>query len=171
MMKKPRFKFRICHTAQNGCKTVHYDNNQFIIGLDGQIYQNYANDWKNPVWAKPFDSVEPPILQQFTGATDKNDRFIYEGDIVKCKRFYLKPMVKDEHGNYHSSPDDWVETEEELGVVFFSSVRLGWSIAYRRYDDYDDLSHFCAPHRIEVMGNSFEHGNSITGWDNNIWSL
>lgn len=171
MIDKPRFKFRICYTAQNGEKRMVYDDNRFLIDMNGRVFENYGKSFAKPMWEEPFDSAEPPILQQFTGAADKNGRLIYGGDVVKCKRFYLKPLIEGPKGVFHSQPNDLVETGEELGVVFLSSVTLGWSIAYRRYDDYDDLSHFCAAHRIEVVGNTFENADPIPDWNNNIWPL
>lgn len=82
-MQRP-FKFRICYTDQNGKKSIIYsDNNRFLIGLNGKVYENYGKDWKNPMWEEVFDSYEPPIIQQYTGLTDKNNVDIYEDDIVK----------------------------------------------------------------------------------------
>lgn len=82
-MNRP-FKFRICYTDQNGKKSIIYsDNNRFLIGLNGKVYENYGKDWKNPMWEEVFDSYEPPIIQEHTGLNDKNNNPIYEGDIVR----------------------------------------------------------------------------------------
>lgn len=76
-------KFRICYTAQNGEKRMIYDDKRFLIGLNGEIYENYGLDWKTPTWEVPFDVAEPPILQRFTGCHDRNKKEIWEGDKVK----------------------------------------------------------------------------------------
>lgn len=154
-------KFRIAYTAQNGEKRMIYDDNRFLIGLDGKIYENYGEDWKNPVWEEPFDTANPPVLQQYTEAKDVNGKFIYDGDIIKCKRFFLPPMKEVKPGVFQGSGNDIVELGEELGIVFFSSVNRGWCVEFKRHDDFDDLSHYCAVHRIEVMGNTFENEDLV----------
>ena len=166
-------KFRIAYTAQDGSKTIQYDDDKeglrrYMVRFDGTVLENYG--WpKEEIWEIPFDVAELPILHQLTGAKDKNDKDIYEGDIVKCKRFYLKQMVEGPKGTFHSQPDDLIETGEEIGIVFFSSVTLGWCIEYRRYDDFDDLSHFCAPHRIEVVGNVHQNADMLKNFQNSSW--
>ena len=77
-------KFRICYTTQNGEKRMVYEDPRLLIGLDGQIYENYGND-KTPIWEVPFDVASPPILQRFTGCYDKNKKEIWEGDRVKYR--------------------------------------------------------------------------------------
>jgi len=76
-------KFRICYTAQNGEKRMIYDDNRYLIGLNGEIYENYGLDWKTPMWEVPYDVANPPILQHFTGCHDKNKKEIWEGDEIR----------------------------------------------------------------------------------------
>ena len=162
-------KFRIAYTAQDGSKTIHYDDNRYLIGLNGEIYKNYRLDWKTPVWEVPFDVAQPPVLHQYTNHEDNNGKDIYELDIVKCKRFYMPPLKEGSDGVWHGSSNDIVEMEEEIGIIFFSDVSYGWCVEFRRYDDIDDLSHYCASHRIEVVGNVFENADMVKGFQNSDW--
>ncbi len=169
MINAPRFKFRICYTAQDGSKRMIYDDNRFLIGLNADVFENYGESFNKPMWEAPFDVAEPPVLQQFTGMADKNDKYVYEGDIIKCKRCHLNPMVEGPKGTFHSSPDYLVEDGEELGIVFSDVFGYKWTVEFRRYDDFEDLSHFCAPWRIEVVGNTFENSDLLKGFQNSTW--
>ena len=135
-MQRP-FKFRICYTDQNGKKSIIYsDNNRFLIGLNGKVYENYGKDWKNPMWEEVFDSYEPPIIQEHTGFIDKNNKPVYEGDIVKID------------AKNHSTI---------LGQVIFYDY--GWVLS-----EYSESSiPFCylIKEEIEVVGNIFEHNDLL----------
>jgi len=119
-------KFRICYTAQNGDKNIIYSDDRFLIGLNGEIYENYGKDWKSPAWESPFDCSEPPIIQQYTTAHDKNGKEIYEGDIL----------------NYRG----------RIGIVeFFASMYVCcWD------DETDDELAYMMIGDMEVIGNIFE---------------
>jgi hypothetical protein len=124
-------KFRICYTAQNGEKRIIYEDNRYLIGLDGQVYENYGNDWKTPMWEVPFDVASPPILQRFTGCHDKNKKEIYEGDKLEYNipgHSKFQGVAQFFAGNFVC---DWGDQTEE-------------PLSYMRTDD------------LEVVGNIFE---------------
>lgn len=77
-------KFRIAYWAQDGSLS-YQKNDKILIGLNGQIYENYGENFKNPMWEIPFDVSKRPIIQQYSGINDKNEVEIYEDDIVLFK--------------------------------------------------------------------------------------
>lgn len=150
-----RFKFRFWDTTDK----------RFIddpmIGKNGaiRVQSGIAGcDWCDDI-----------IPLQSTNHQDNNDKDIYELDIVKCKRFYMPPLKEGSDGVWHGSSNDIEELGEEIGIVFFSDVTFGWCVEFRRYDDIDDLSHYRAPHRIEVVGNVFESVDMVKDFQNSSW--
>ena len=118
-------KFRICYTAQNGEKRMIYNDDRYLIGLSGTVYENFGVDWKRPVWENLFDAGAPEILQQFTGAQDKNGKGIWEGDII-------------DYGG-----------RKGVVVFFACAFRVNWD------DQSDDDLGTMTTDMIEVTGNTF----------------
>ena len=64
-------KFRVWNKL-----TKQYIKNNIIISLDGKVKEVFFGE---------INGEEPDcIIQQFTSLKDKNNKEIYEGDIVKC---------------------------------------------------------------------------------------
>jgi hypothetical protein len=123
-------KFRICYTAQNGQKSLIYsDDKRYLITLDGKVLENYGKDWKNPFWEEVFDADEQPIIQQYTGCHDSDNKEIYEGDIIHLK-------FNDESVNLV------VKWDKYMGLEFHNG---GWT-SMVHVDTHG-----------EVIGNIFEH--------------
>ena len=117
-----RFVFRVCYTAQDGSKTVHYsgDDDPFLIGLDGKVYDNYGESWKNPMWEELFDVAELPILQQSTGVVDKNGKTIFEGDIIKYRG--REGTVEFFAGGFVCCWDD--QTDDAIGYMMIDDMEI-----------------------------------------------
>lgn len=85
------------------------------------------------------DTGDRFVLQQFTGLLDKNGKEIYEGDIVKCKRW---------RNEYSATIYETVEAVEFLNGEFNPRVHK---------DLCDDGYYSSGISEIEVIGNIFEN--------------
>jgi len=73
---------------------------------------------------------------QYTGLKDKNEKEIYEGDIVKTV--------------YPDYP-------EKAGTVYFQPTRLNWSVKHSNYTNQDLFIYARPDHSIEIIGNIYEN--------------
>ncbi len=102
---------------------------------------------------KHLDNQERYIIQRFTGATDKNDKEIYDGDIVKVRRCHT--ITREVSKNTFTA--DLIEDGEEVGYVFWPWCQYKWLVSYEhiRYDDFDDFNGI--DHRHEIIGTICEN--------------
>lgn len=91
------------------------------------------------------------IIQEFTGKLDKNRKEIYDGDLLKVNREFLRPYVKDGHVDWK-----FIKGETAIGQVYYFDVGTHWVVSFEhiKYDDIDSLEDTLD---CEVVGNIFEN--------------
>jgi len=124
-----RFKFRFWCISEN-----RFINDPVIHG-DGKI------SVQSGICGR--DYCHDVIIQQYTGWNDKNNKPIYEGDIVKFSRLFEKER----------------KIKELKSFVRFDEGKFGFDlIGFNGM--FFDLSEECSI-EIEVIGNKFEHSELL----------
>jgi len=146
-MNRP-IKFRVWDTMEKRFIYLYSPNQQhFIIDLNGQFH-NLQNG----------SGGDDYVIQQYTGLKDKNNDLVYDGDIVKIKRCYTRPFVNSKNEIDYKFIDDG---EIEVGQVLWAPFCQKYIVSYEHFR-YDDTEDFDTPsHRVEVIGNIFEHSELL----------
>jgi len=132
------------------------DNGEWVCG-------NYVHTRKDDYFIYDHDygvnvDVDPDTVCQCTGITDKNNRLIFEGDIVKLETAaifsepeYIVP--------YRPSPVKKSDINfDVIGTVVWNHVF--WDIKFNKYDDYVFENFMWSAKRddsLEIIGNSTDN--------------
>lgn len=150
-----RFKFR-CWDKENKCMhyPTRYSNFNIVNGVIVKIesYLTGNGVYRGKGVAYEFDDA---ILMQCTGLKDKNDKLIYEGDIVKYAEFDWTDF----------SFKDW---ETEIAQVVWGNTYDNYYPAFDLKDtDFDGTNAFAYLFNegwtIEVIGNIYQNPELLEG--------
>lgn len=98
-------------------------------------------EWKTTAFITPYkgnplvDDIDPETVCQYTGLTDKNDRKIFEGDIVRRTDLY---NIK----------------EPSIGFIEYDAENTAFLIHWTDIENYSAT--FPWKDKIEVIGNIFD---------------
>jgi uncharacterized phage protein (TIGR01671 family) len=122
-------KFR----AWDGNNMIGFDSVKYLVEFDGTIWENEGEYEHDRLMERPTFT-----LMQFTGLRDKNDKEVYEGDIVTMLSYNYQHM-----NNYK-----WEVRYNPEGMMFKFYYSDG------KKECYEDIYGW---HSFEIIGNVYEN--------------
>jgi uncharacterized phage protein (TIGR01671 family) len=128
-----------------------WPNNQnthetFLLDRNGDLREFITCDGENFFWDLINNTKEDLIIQQFTGLLDKNQKEIYEGDILN--------QVLDNKPCYYLV--EWSNQSEYCGFGLRAIMKRDGSFKYTIHDFKNYLAE-----GFEILGNIFENPELI----------
>lgn len=116
-----------------GCLLIDYITGQYFIHQYGNSVNESAKIGEEGFLRFLVFEVDPSTICRYTGLTDKNDKKIWENDIVKddvvlgsvvWDEHYAQFMIDDVHDGHQEYTDCWNEVEV-IGNIFDNPGLLG----------------------------------------------
>lgn len=132
-------------------KAKRKDNGEWVEGYYRRIpcmgmLEHYIMT-RNPKNRMEQYAIDPDTICQYTGLTDKNDKKIWENDIVNCKKYI--------GGNYVDYCIEAGYVEMKYGA--FGLHRIKYDAYYRTFKDWLE------DYEYEVIGNIFDNPELLEG--------
>lgn len=121
------------------------NGNLFLSDTDGRAYILAGSRIVTIEW-----EVDPSTVGQYTGLKDKNDKRIFDGDILST------PFEEDR------SPYEENSIYYEKGEVYFDTKRYGWYVRFHEYNDEISLWEYDNTD-IEVISNIYDNPELLKG--------
>jgi len=131
-------KFRVWTKSGNG----------FIIN---NIGEKACYDFTPYNWLCNSYFVDDLVWQQFTGLKDKNEKSIYEGDIVKTDPNHITILLSRKVGEYDKGEIRWLREGFEVCQSGKGATRIS-----------DYVACGCCPCGLEIIGNVFENPDLLS---------